>query len=77
MPGYHGGILRGDQGPLPSLHVLGEAPVGGKYRMVLHRNLLQGERRDEGEPTVNHHLQCGGGRSGMSLGIPDGGRGWG
>ena len=77
MPGYYGGIWRGDQGPTPTQQVMVEASYGGTGGRVLQRNLPQGERRDAGGPAVAHHLQRSGGCSGPPLVIPDGGRGWG
>ena len=76
MPRYPGGIWCGAQGPTTPPWVLVEAPGGGKGGKVLQRTLTLGERRDTGGPTASHHLQCGGGRSGPPLGIPDGRRIW-
>ena len=35
---------------------------------VLHERIQGREGRDTGQPAVTHHLQCGGGCSGLSLG---------
>ena len=64
--------MRGSQGPLPSLKVLGEVEDGGTGGRVLRSTLPQRERGHPGRPTVAHHFQCGDGRSGLSLGIPGG-----
>ena len=72
-----GGIWRRAQGPPPPPHVLGEASDGGAGGRVLQRTLLRRERRHPGRPTVAHHLQCGGGRGGLPLGILSGGTGGG
>ena len=77
MPVYPGGIWRGAQFPPPPPQVLVAAEDGGAVGRVLWRTLLQGDRIHSGRPTVAHHLQCGGGRSGPLLGILCGGTGGG
>ena len=39
----------------------------------MHINLPWRERGKPGRPTVDYHFKCGGGRSGVPLGIPAGG----
>ena len=77
MTGDTVGIRRGSQVPLPLPQVLGEAPDGGEGGRIIHRNFPRGERWNARGPAVSHHLQCGDGRSGPTLEIPDGRRGWG
>ena len=69
-----GVIWRGAQVPLSFPQILGKAPYGGNGGRVLRINLLRGERRDTGGPTVAHHLQYSGGFSGLPLGVFDGRR---
>ena len=73
MHGDPGEIWRGSQVPPPPTQVLVETPDGGAGGGVLRRNLLRGESRDTGKPTVANHIQCGGGNSGPPLGIIGGG----
>ena len=67
MTGNSGGIYLGVQGPLSFPQVLGEAPYGGNDERVLRRTLKWGERGATGVTAVDHHLQCGGGRSVLPL----------
>ena len=70
-----GGIWCEAQGSLTPLQLLVEAPYGGKCGRVLWLTLLLGDRCDAGGPAVAQHLKCGGGCSGLPLGITDGRRG--
>ena len=72
MPEYPGVLWSGAQGPSPPLTVLGKAEDVGEGGRVLRCTLPQIERGDTGRPTVAHHFQCGGRRSGSLLGIPTG-----
>ena len=48
MPGYPGGIWCGDQGPPPTLQILGDATDGGTGGRVLRKKLPRGEKCDTG-----------------------------
>ena len=75
MPGHHGGIWRGAQGPPPPPQVLGAASDGGVGGVLLQRTLQRRERCDTGGTTITHHIQCGGGCGGLPLGFLGSGTG--
>ena len=76
MPGHPGGIRRGDQIPPPSTKVSGAASDYGAGGRLLQITLMRRDRRDTGVTTVSQHLQCGGGCSGLPLGVLGGGISW-
>ena len=73
VTGYPGGLWHEAQGPSPPTAVLGKAEDGGASGRILRSNLPQRQRGYPGRPTVAQNFQCGGGHSGLPLGIPAGG----
>ena len=69
MPVNHGGIWCGAKDPPPSPQLLGATPDGGAGGGVLPRTLPRREMLYLERPTAAHHLQCGCGSSGITLGI--------
>ena len=73
MPVYPGGIWSGDQVPPHLTQVMGEAEDGGVGGRLLWITLPRIERCHPGQPTVAHHLQCGGVRGDSTQLISGGG----
>ena len=69
MPRHPGGIRCGAQVSPPPPQVLVEASDGGVGGRLLRITILRRERRDAGGTTFSHHIQYGGGRIGLPLGV--------
>ena len=72
MPGNPGGIRRGDSSLLNSLGILGQVADCSACRGILQDGVTGILRGDAGGPSITHHIQCGGGCSGLTLVIGGG-----